>query len=117
MTTTPPVPAPVAVIAVDDVVAFDLGIASQVFGAAVTAADQPLYEVHVCSAGGRPVRTSAGFDAAVAFGLETVDSADTVVVPGPAGTSAAAHGDVDPQVAQALRRAAARGARIVSICT
>src|SRR3712207_4823186 len=107
----------VAVIAVEDVVAFDLGIASQVFGAAVTARDELMYEVLVCSPRGRPVRTSAGFDAAVAFDLEVVDSADTVVVPGPAGTSASAHGNADPEVIAALRRAAARGARIVSICT
>ncbi|NHC13261.1 GlxA family transcriptional regulator [Motilibacter deserti] len=110
-------PHPVAVVAVDGVVAFDLGIPSQVFGAAVSAADERFYDVAVCSAGGRPVPTSAGFAAAVAYDMTAVAGASTVVVPGPAGVSAAAHGDVDPEVLDALRAAAARGARIVSICT
>src|SRR4051812_46989291 len=91
----------VAVVAVDGVVAFDLGTPSQVFGAAVDDDDSPLYAVEVCSADARPVPTSAGFAAAVAHGLDVVAEADTVVVPGPMGTSDAAHGRVDPGVVEA----------------
>ncbi|MPZ95709.1 MAG: helix-turn-helix domain-containing protein [Propionibacteriales bacterium] len=107
----------VAIVAVEDVMAFDLGTPSQVFGAAAGPDGEPLYTSVVCTAGGRPVRTSAGFEATVAHGLEAVAAADTVVVPGPAGTSAAAHGRVDEAVLAAVRDATARGARVVSICT
>jgi transcriptional regulator GlxA family with amidase domain len=107
----------VAVVAVDGVVAFDLGTPPQIFGAATGAGDEPLYRTLVCSAGARPVATSAGFAAAVAHGLDVLATAQTVVVPGPAGTSDAAHGRVDGEVLDALRAAAARGTRMVSICT
>jgi len=117
MTVTAGNPHAVAVLAVDGVVAFDLGTPSQVFGAAVGPDDELLYHTLTCSAGARPVATSAGFDAAVAHGLDAVGRACTVVVPGPAGGSDAAHGRVDDAVLDALRSAALRGARIVSICT
>lgn len=107
----------VAVVAIDGVMAFDLGIPSQVFGAATGPDGSSLYEVVVCSAGARPVDTSAGFAAAVGHGLDVLARADTVVVPGFAGTSEAAHGRIDGEIRQALRSAAQRGARIVSICT
>ena len=114
---TPPSLHTVAVLAVDGVVALDLGAPPQVFSAATRPDRMPLYETFVCSAGGRPVPTSAGFDAAVAHDLEPTTTADTVLVPGVSGLSAAIRGDVDPAVLDALRAAARRGARIVSTCT
>ena len=107
----------VAVLAIDGVMAFDLGIPSQVFGSAESSDGDALYRVVVCTAGARPVQTSAGFAAAVSHGLEAARSADTIVVPGISGASAAAHGRIDEQIVQALQAAARRGARIVSICT
>jgi len=110
-------PHTVAVLAVDGVVALDLGAPPQVFGAATRPDREPLYRIVVCSAGGRPVPTSAGFAATVAYDLAVTTIADTVLVPGVAGWSDAAHGRVEPEVLDALRAAAARGARIVSTCT
>lgn len=107
----------IAVVAVDGVVVLDLGSPPQVFGAATRPDRRPLYETVVCSAGGHPVPTSAGFDATVAHDLAVTTTADTVLVPGVSGTSAASHGDVAPEVRDALRAAAERGARIVSTCT
>ena len=107
----------IAVVAVDGVMAFDLGIPSQVFGSAEGPGGDALYRVLVCTAGAKPVKTSAGFAAAVAHGLEATRHADTIVVPGFRGTSAAAHGDIDEEILESLRAAARRGARIVSICT
>jgi AraC family transcriptional activator FtrA len=69
----------------------------------------------VCAPGGAgaAVRTSSGFDLVAPHGLEAIRRADTVVVPGV--------GDLDapyPAAAlDALRAAAARGARVMSICT
>jgi transcriptional regulator GlxA family with amidase domain len=107
----------IAVVAVDDVVAFDLAVPSQVFAAATRPDRVPLYRTVVCSAGGRPVATSAGFAAAVTHDLSALAEAGTVIVPGSEGYSDATHGRVDGEVLDALRSAAGRGVRIVSICT
>ncbi|WP_243712977.1 helix-turn-helix domain-containing protein [Actinomadura sp. 6K520] len=104
----------VAVLALDGVVPFDLSVPGQVFGTTTTSGDVPLYEVRACTVPGG-VRTSPRFGSMrveTPFRLATLATADTIVVPG--------HEDVraDPpaEVLDALRDAAARGARIASIC-
>ena len=101
----------VAVLAVDGVVPFDLGIACEVFGTARLAEDAPAYQVEVCGASGR-VR-SHGFAIEVVNDLNRVLQADTVVLPGTYDTSMTA----DPPVLDAIRAAWARGSRLVSICS
>ena len=54
----------VAVLALDDVVAFDLGMAPQLLGAARNADGDRLYDVLVCTPGGAPVRAAAASSAA-----------------------------------------------------
>jgi transcriptional regulator GlxA family with amidase domain len=107
----------VAVLALDEVVAFDLGTPSQLFGAARTAGGARLYEVLVCTPGGAPVRSAAGFQVLAEHGLELLDRADTVVVPGIIDKRAFRDGTVPADVRAALRSAADRGVRIMSICT
>jgi transcriptional regulator GlxA family with amidase domain len=107
----------VAVLALDEVVAFDLGTPSQLFGAARAADGERLYDVVVCTPGGAPVRSSAGFHLVADHGLELLDRADTVVVPGIFDERAFSDGYVAPEVRAALRTAATRGVRILSICT
>ncbi len=98
----------VAVLALDAVVAFDLAIATQVLGHR----GEDLYALAVCGAAPGAVPTTTGFAVHVPHGLEALERARTVVVPGYApGTGAG------PEVLEALRAAAARGARMVSICT
>jgi transcriptional regulator GlxA family with amidase domain len=104
----------VAVLALDGVIAFDLGVPPQVFFAARDRGGERPYRVRVATPGGVPVRTSAGFRAVPDHGLELLDEADTVVVPGIAYGSPSLTGT--PEVRAALRRAAGR-ARIMSICT
>jgi transcriptional regulator GlxA family with amidase domain len=104
----------VAVVALDSVVAFDLGVPPQVFGAARDSAGEPLYGVRVC---GSPLRSTAGFAVVPDHDLGIVSTADTVIVPGVGAGSTVTDGTVQPDVAAALRAAHARGARIVSICT
>jgi transcriptional regulator GlxA family with amidase domain len=105
----------VALLALDGVVAFDLGTPPQVLGAARDEAGHQLYEVRVATPGATPVVSSAGFTVATEHGLEALAWADTVVVAGIEGDRTDV--PVDPEVVGALRSAAGRGARTVSICT
>ena len=97
----------IAVLALPDVVAFDLAIALQVFGHADR---RHLYRVDV-AAEHDVVPTTTGYGLTRTAGLAALARADTVLVPGfePFLPSAAA--------LDALRHAHARGARMVSICT
>jgi transcriptional regulator GlxA family with amidase domain len=100
----------VAVIAIPEVVAFDLAIPCQVFG---HRDERRRYALRVCSEGGAPVPTTTGIAVVPTGDLSGVTDAETVIVPGYVA-------DADrpsPAVLDALRAADARGARVVSICT
>ncbi|HEV2782564.1 MAG TPA: helix-turn-helix domain-containing protein [Actinophytocola sp.] len=108
----------VAVLALDEVVAFDLGTPTQVFHAARDQQDRRLYQVRMCTPGGRPVRSSAGFTVTPEHGLELLAEADTVLVAGVYyGAQVLTDGTLDVPVRDALRAAAHRGARVMSTCT
>jgi transcriptional regulator GlxA family with amidase domain len=99
----------VAILALDTVVSLDLAIPAQVFGYA----DEAPYRVVVCAARPGSVRVSGGYEVVARAGLGAVARADTVVLPG-----FTPEYRVPPApVLDALRRAAARGTRMVSICT
>ncbi|MFI8324254.1 GlxA family transcriptional regulator [Streptomyces sp. NPDC085529] len=92
--------------------AFPLACASGVFGdhGPVVPAR---YAFEVCAERPGPVGTDSGYAMLVTAGLEALERADTVLVPGwgpPAG------GEVSPDVVAAVRRAHARGARVVGLC-
>ncbi|RRS01907.1 GlxA family transcriptional regulator [Glycomyces terrestris] len=74
------VPHRVAVLALDHVMAFELGVPDRIFSAATADDLTPRYEVRVCSLDGGPVRTSSGFAITVEHGPEALAWADTVVV-------------------------------------
>jgi AraC family transcriptional activator FtrA len=97
----------VALIA-NEVVAFDLSIPAQVFGV-----ERERYAWAVCAPEPGPVATENGFDVVVPFGLEALERADTVVVPG-IGDRA---WPIPEPALDALRAASRRGARVASICT
>ncbi|MEU4424347.1 helix-turn-helix domain-containing protein [Actinoplanes sp. NPDC024001] len=105
----------IVLLALDAVVPFDLGVPPQVFGAARDADRNRLYDLRVCGPG--PIRTEAGFTVVPDHGLEALATADTVLVPGIHAGGPVTDGTLTPEVGAALRAAAARGARIVSICT
>ncbi|MER7330061.1 helix-turn-helix domain-containing protein [Micromonospora sp. NPDC000119] len=107
----------IAVLATDQVVGLDLGTPAQVFGTARDPDGVPLYQVDTCTAGALPVRSTAGYQVLPDHGLELLETADTVVVPGVHGGPPMHDGTLDPAVGDALRGAYARGARIMSICT
>ena len=105
----------IALLALDGVVAFDLGTPPQVFNAARRADRERLYTVKVCGAG--PVRSTAGFTVTPEHDLTALEMADTVMVPGVGSGGPVTDGTLPPAIKAALVGAAARGARIVSICT
>ncbi|MFC5823611.1 GlxA family transcriptional regulator [Nonomuraea insulae] len=91
---------------------FELACAAQVFG--IERPGLPTrYTFSVCTERPGPVATHAGYDMLVTDGLDALDRADTVVVPGWLPTAE----PPSPAVVRALRRAHSGGARVVSICT
>jgi transcriptional regulator GlxA family with amidase domain len=103
----------VVALCLDWVVPFDLTAPAQAFAVASRRDGTPLYEFSTCSVGGGEVRTTSGFGISPPAGLEALREADTVVVPG--------YAEVLPpppeEAIEALREAAARGARLLSVCT
>ncbi|MCY0927711.1 helix-turn-helix domain-containing protein [Streptomyces sp. H27-H1] len=113
----PPRPHRIAVLALEGVPPFELGMPSRVFGNAFDEAGNPLYEVTVCTADGEPVTSDAGFTVGVRSGPEALAAADTVVVPPTHAMDGLMRGaPLPPELVDAL--ASIRpGTRIVSICT
>ncbi|GAA3761246.1 GlxA family transcriptional regulator [Streptomyces tremellae] len=113
-----PVPHRVAVLALDGVIPFELGIPQRIFGRARGPAGERLYTVATCGAAGPgPVRTNADFSILVEHGPEALAAADTVVVPASYEIgSAFEDGTLPPGIAAALARVRP-GTRLVSICT
>lgn len=106
----------VAVLLLPPVIGFDAAIAPTLFGAAVGADGEPLYDVVTCGLQREPVPSTTGFDVLPHAGIEALATADTVVIPGTRFPAARVDGVLPAQVREAL---ASRkpGARLVSICT
>ncbi len=103
----------VVALCLDGLVAFDLTAPAQAFGLAARPGGDPLYAFSTCSVGGAEVRTTSGFGVSPQAGLGALRRADTVVVPGYAAL-------LEPPPAEALaalRAAAGRGTRVLSVCT
>ncbi|MFH9354983.1 GlxA family transcriptional regulator [Kitasatospora sp. NPDC017646] len=100
----------VAVLALDQVIPFDLATPLEVFTRVRMPDGRRPYRVRVCGPGAQV--PAAGFVITAPWGLEELADADTVIVPGRA-EAAPPPGE---EVLEALRAAAARGTRIASIC-
>ncbi|MEU5807179.1 helix-turn-helix domain-containing protein [Streptomyces sp. NPDC047718] len=107
----------VAVLALEGVAPFELGMPSRVFGNAVTEDGGALYEVTVCTADGRPVASDAGFTIGVTAGPEALAAADTVIVPPTHGMPGLLRGEPLPQSLAEALAGIRPGTRTVSICT
>lgn len=92
---------------------FDFAIPCEVFGLDRSDIVDPWYEFLVVAAGDRSVRTQTGFVIEAPHGLEELERADTIVVPG--------WSDPEDEPTDALKEslvaAHERGARLVSLCT
>ena len=106
----------VVVLALDGVMAFDLGVPTQFFHGARDRADWRFYDVRVVTPDGGPVASSAGFTITPGHGPEELEAAETVVVPGISVHSPHLAPTLEPVVAKALARVRP-GARVMSICT
>ncbi|MDD7964930.1 GlxA family transcriptional regulator [Actinomycetospora lemnae] len=109
-----PRPHVVAVLALPEVVGFDLQIPPQVFGTA-EGPDGPLYDVRVCGLEER-VASTAGFSLLLEHGAEALAAADTVIVPGTHYVPARRDGVLPDDLLAALDTVPAH-ARWLSICT
>jgi AraC family transcriptional activator FtrA len=91
---------------------FELGCVVEVFGLDRPELDVPWwYELRVAAETPGPLpATAGGFSFHVEHGLQALQDADTILVPGWSG-------DPSPRVVEAVRAAHARGARLVSICS
>jgi len=104
----------VAVLAFDGMAPFELGVVVEVFGLARPELAAPWwYELEICAEAEGPLRLVGGAQLVPGSGLDALARADTVIVPGTPDV----HGTPSDALIAALRTAAARGARIVSICS
>ena len=99
----------VVALALPAVEPFDLAIPAQVFGDRIQASR---YRFTVCSPTPGLVAATTGYSVVAEHDLGILEAADTVVVPGYMPLD-----DPGEEVGAALRKAAARGTRVVSVCT
>ncbi|MEV6577833.1 helix-turn-helix domain-containing protein [Streptomyces sp. NPDC051582] len=107
----------IAVLALEGVAPFELGMPSRVFGNARSEDGGALYEVTVCTADGRPVNSDAGFSVGVTAGPEALAAADTVIVPPTHAMPGLLRGEPLPRTLAEALAVIRPGTRIVSICT
>ncbi|GGK84045.1 AraC family transcriptional regulator [Planomonospora parontospora subsp. parontospora] len=92
---------------------FELGCATEIFGLRRPEIGRDLYDFRLCSPEPRTLMRDGFFTLTGVAGLEASDSADTLIVPN--------RPDVEvprrPAVLDAVRRAHARGARLVGFCS
>ncbi|MFD8247667.1 GlxA family transcriptional regulator [Nocardia sp. NPDC059691] len=101
----------VVVLALDGVISFDLATPVEVFGRTCLPDGRPAYRVLVCAPA--PTVDAGVFTLCASRGLDALAEADTIVLPGCADPGL----PVPDEVIDALRRAAAAGTRIASICS
>ncbi|HEY1179628.1 MAG TPA: helix-turn-helix domain-containing protein [Phytomonospora sp.] len=95
---------------------YEYGIVSSVFGMTQPDLAESWYELKVCAATPGPRGFGHGFGLVPAHGLDDLVAADTVIVPSVPGACVTGATDVAPEIADALRAAHERGARMVALC-
>jgi transcriptional regulator GlxA family with amidase domain len=106
----------VAVLALGEVVGYDMSIPPQILRAATDENDEPLYEVRICGLDRSPIRVVAGYTLLPDHGREALAEADTVIIPGTYIAGPRRHGTLPDDLAEALALIPAH-ARVMSICT
>lgn len=107
----------IAVLALDGVLPFDLGVAARVFGEARGPDGTALYEVATCSLGARPVTTAVDFVVQVEHDERLLRSADTVVIATQEPTPDLLATRTLPDELLGALRSIREQTRIVSLCT
>jgi len=97
----------------DGLCTFEFAIAVEIFGLPRPELAVDWYRFAVCSMDRRSARATGGVRVVAGAGLDALRNAGTIIIPGWRGSDALP----PPKVLAALRRASARGVRIVSICS
>ncbi|WP_329457226.1 helix-turn-helix domain-containing protein [Streptomyces sp. NBC_01497] len=92
---------------------FELGVATELFGLRRPELDRPWYDLTLCAAGPAVDMHLGLFTLTGVAGLDATERAGTVIVPNRPDPEI----EPSPAVVEAVRRAADRGARLVSFCT
>lgn len=102
----------VAILAYDGLCTFEFSLAVEVFGLPRPEIGH-LYDCRVCALESGPLKATGGVTVSADFGLEILQKADTIVIPGWRGQ------DVIPpdELLNALRSAFQSGARVLSVCS
>ncbi len=103
----------VAVLVYDGLCTFEYGIAVEVFGLPRPELGPDWYRLVTCAVEPGPLRACGGLRVEADDGLEALERAGTIIVPGWKGADA----PPPPALVEALQRAHARGARLMSICS
>ena len=101
----------IVLLAIPGVTPFEFGLICEVFGIDRSEMGGPTFDFTIATADPGPVRTSLGFTMNIEAGLEVAADADLVAVP--------AHtiGGIDERYLEVIRRAEARGAWVLSVCS
>jgi AraC family transcriptional activator FtrA len=103
----------VVVLAYDGLCTFEFGIAVEIFGLPRPELGPDWYRFRVCSLDPGPLRATGGVFLKANGGMPQLSRAGTIIIPGWKGVDEMP----PPRLIAALRKAHARGARLVSICS
>jgi AraC family transcriptional activator FtrA len=104
----------VCAVAGSSVAAFELSVGHEVFGLDRSELVDPWYEYRVVAVGSHPIAVNDGsWTISTPYRLPDLDDADTILIPAWYSKDE----PTDPAVLDALRRAYARGARMISVCS
>ncbi|MEU1278606.1 helix-turn-helix domain-containing protein [Streptomyces sp. NPDC005805] len=92
---------------------FELGCATEIFGLRRPELGRDLYDFRLCSPEPRTLMRDGFFTLTGVAGLEAAEAADTLIVPNRPDTEVPRR----PAVLDAVRRAHARGARLIGFCS
>ena len=108
-----PRPRTVAAVVLNGVHPFELGVACEVFGLDRPELGVSWYRFRVCAAEPAPLKTSVGFAVNTPYTLDDLDDVDTLVFTHWRSPDE----PVPARLVEAVRKAHARGARLLSICS
>ena len=106
-------PGTVAILAYKGLCVFEFGIALEIFGLPRPELDVPWYKCQIAAVDPGPMYALGGIQISVDAGLELLESARTIIIPG----WRSRHDPPPEALLQALRNAHERGARLLSICS
>jgi transcriptional regulator GlxA family with amidase domain len=101
----------IALLALPGVAPFEFGVVCEVFGIDRSEMGGPKFDFVIATADPGPVRTSLGYTMSIENDLSAADDADLIAVPAHEFTH------IDERYLEAIRRAEARGAWVLSVCS